>query len=158
MNFMDNRAFTIDEIKEIVKNCLQKLRRLDKNLFEKDLNERTITHKLAIYLQEEFQELNVDCEYNRFEDLVKRLELPKDKINWDDTEAKTVFPDIIIHKRGIQENNLLVIEVKKSSNINPGDFDRMKLHTFRQEPYSYTYGLFLKIDLDGENDELEWFL
>ncbi len=154
MNIM---VFTKDKLEGIVKDSLKKLRRLDKKLLEINVNERTITHKLAEYLQQNFPEFNVDCEYNRFEDLVKKLELPKDKINWDDIEAKTVFPDIIIHKRGIQENNLLVIEVKKSSNINSGDFDRMKLHTFRQEPYSYTYGLFLRIDLDGENDSLEWF-
>lgn len=154
---MDNKTYTIDEIKEKVKYCLLKLKRRDKYLLEKDLNERTITHKLATYLQEQFQELNVDCEYNRFEDLVKKLNLPKDKVNWDDTEAKTVFPDIIIHKRGTQKKNLLIIEVKKSSNRNPGDFDRMKLQTFRQEPYSFTYGLFLRIRLDDVKDNLEWF-
>jgi hypothetical protein len=73
VNIMDNKTYTIDEIKEKVKYCLLKLKRRDKYLLEKDLNERTITHKLATYLQEQFQELNVDCEYNRFEDLVKIL-------------------------------------------------------------------------------------
>jgi len=150
-------SYTKDELERIVKFSLKKFRSVDKKLLEIKVNERTITHKLAVYLQQNFPEFNVDCEYNRLEDKVKKIELPKDKINWDDTEAKTVFPDIIIHKRGIQEDNLLVIEVKKSSNINSGDFDRMKLHTFLQEPYSYAYGLFLRIDLDGENDELEWF-
>ena len=152
-----NMAFTKDNLEVVVKNCLKKLRLLDKKLFEINVNERTITHKLAEYLQQNIPEFDVDCEYNRFEDLVKKLELPKDRINWDDIEAKTVFPDIVIHKRGIQENNLLVIEVKKSSNNNPGVFDRMKLQTFRQEPYCYIYGLFLRINLDGEKDELEWF-
>ncbi|KKL55945.1 hypothetical protein LCGC14_2250330 [marine sediment metagenome] len=151
-------SFTKDELERIVKSSLKKLRKLDKKLLDINVNERTITHKLAEYLQQNFPEFNVDCEYNRFEDLVKRLEFPKDKINGEDTEAKSVFPDIIIHKRGIQENNLLVIEVKKSSNINPADFDQLKLHTFRQEPYGYTFGLFLRIDLDGENDKLEWVL
>ncbi len=151
-------SYTKDELERILRSCLKKLRKLDKTLLDINVNERTITHKLAGYLQQNFPEFNVDCEYNRFEDLVKKLKLPKDKINWDDIEAKIISPDILIHKRGIQEDNLLVIEVKKSSNINPGDFDRMKLQQFRQEPYSYTYGLFLRIDLDGENDELEWFL
>ena len=151
-------SYTKDELERIVKISLKKLRSLDKKLLEIKVNERTITHKLAVYLQQNFPEFNVDCEYNRIEDIVKKIELPKDRINWDDTEAKIVFPDIIIHKRGIQEDNLLVIEVKKSSNINSGDLDRMKLHTFLQEPYNYAYGLFLRIDLDGENDEFEWFL
>ena len=148
--------YTKDDLEVIVKQSLKKLRSLDKKLLEIKVNERTITHKLAEYLQQNFPEFNVDCEYNRFEDLVKKMILPKDKINWDDTEAKTIFPDIIIHKRGTQEANLLVIEVKKSNN-NSEDFDRMKLHTFLQKPFNYQYGLFLRINLKGENDKLEWF-
>ena len=150
--------YTKDELERIVNSSLMKLRSLDKKLLEIKVNERTITHKLAVYLQQNFPEFNVDCEYNRFKDIVKKIKLPNERINWNDTEAKTVFPDIIIHKRGIEEDNLLVIEVKKSSNDNSGDFDRIKLHAFLQEPYNYAYGLFLRIDLDGENDDLEWFL
>jgi len=151
-------TYTKEDLDKIVRDSLKKLKRLDKILLEINANERTITHKLAVYLQQSIPDFNVDCEYNRFEDFVKKMTLPKDKINWADTEAKKVFPDIIIHKRGIQEDNLLVIEVKKSSNINSGDFDRMKLHKFLQEPYNYAYGLFLRINLDGENDDLEWVL
>ncbi len=169
---MYNMSFTKDKIEGIIKVCLQKLRKQDKYLLDKDVNERTITHKLAEYLQQHFPEFNVDCEYNRFEhnridDLVKRLELPRDKVNWDkvnwdDTEAKTVFPDILVHKRGKQEYNLLVIEVKKKSKLNTGNLDRNnfdinKLRALTEVPYNYKFGLFLRIDLDGENDILEWF-
>lgn len=84
------RTFTKDEFEGIIKCCLQKLRRLDKYLLDINVNERTITHKLAEYLGEHIPEFDVDCEYNRFEhndtdDIVKRLDLPKDNINWDDT-------------------------------------------------------------------------
>ena len=92
-------SFTKDELEGIVKSSLKKLRRLDKKLLVINVNERSITHKLGEYLQQNFPEFNVDYEYNRFEDVVKNLELPRDKINWNDTDAKTVFPDIIIHKR-----------------------------------------------------------
>ena len=111
-------TYSKEEIEIKVNVALQKLKVQDKYLLDKNLNERTITHKLAEYLQQEFQDLNVDCEYNRFKDLVKKLKLPKDKINWDDTEAKTVFPDIIIHKRGKQEKNQTIkyyLKNKKSS-------------------------------------------
>ena len=93
-------TYTKEEIERKVNSCLQILRERDKYLLDNNLNERTITHKLATYLQEEFPDLNVDCEYNRLENIVKTLRLPRDRVNWDDTEAKTVFPDIIIHKRG----------------------------------------------------------
>lgn len=150
-------SFRKDDIERIIRSCLQKLRKQDKYLLDKKVNERTITHKLAEYLQEQFLEFNVDCEYNRFDEMPKELELPMDNVNWNDTEAKTVFPDIIVHKRGTQKNNLLVIEIKKSSNSNPGNFDRKKLKAFLKDPYNYRFGLFLRIDLDDEDDYLEWF-
>ena len=63
---MYNMSSTKDEIKGIIKCCLQKLRKLDKDLLDINVNERTITHKLAEYLQKHFPEFNVDCEYNRY--------------------------------------------------------------------------------------------
>lgn len=154
---MINRSISKLQIEEIIKSCLEKLRKLDRYLLDNDANERSITHKIAEYLQPFFIDFNVDCEYNRFEDLVKKLDLPRDGINWDDTEAKTVFPDIIVHKRGVQNFNLLVIEVKKSTNLDNGGFDRIKIQTFLKKPYNYIHGLFLKIDMEDENDDFEWF-
>ena len=37
----------------------------DAGLFHNDVAERTITARLAIYIQEQFANWNVDCEYNR---------------------------------------------------------------------------------------------
>lgn len=37
---------------------------------------------MALYLQEEFIELNVDFEYNRNGTMVKKLKVPKDNKNW----------------------------------------------------------------------------
>ena len=155
--------YTKDELERIVKFSLKKLRSLDKKLLEIKVNERTITHKLAVYLQQNFPEFNVDCEYNRDEgneidDLVKKLKLPTNKVSWDDTEAKTVFPDIIVHNRGTQEQNLLVIEVKKSSSSLSGKVDRNKLIAFTKDHYNYKFGLFLKINLVNENDYFEWYI
>ena len=45
--------------------ALSELIERDSFLFEADANERSITHKLAEYLQAQFQDWNVDCEYNR---------------------------------------------------------------------------------------------
>jgi len=155
-------SFTKDELEGIVKSSLKKLRRLDKKLLEINVNERTITHKLAEYLQQNFLEFNVDCEYNRFEhneidDLVKKLDLPRNNVSWDDTEAKTVFPDIIVHNRGSQEKNLLVIEVKKFPCKISENVDRNKLIAFTKDPYNYKYGLFLKINLINKKDSFDWY-
>lgn len=134
-----------EEIKQRVIVALCRLYLNDRDLLEIDANERTITHKLAEYLQDEFPEWHVDCEYNRRGDQVKRLDIIG---NWcvrpDDTEAKTVFPDVIIHQRRTNAN-LVVIEVKKSSGH--GDTrDIEKLQSFVRDPaYMYGFGLFIRL-------------
>ena len=164
-------TFTKNEIEGIVKCCIQTLRRRDKIILDINVNERTITHKLAEYLQQHLPEFNVDCEYNRYEDYQKRIRNVKDRARdmsnlnsnelaeliWENKDADTIYPDIIVHKRRSQENNILVIEVKKSSNLDTGEFDKKKIEELMNRPYNYNFGLFLRIDLDGENDSLEWF-
>lgn len=118
----------------------------DSFLFEKDLNERTITHKLAEYLQQEFKDWNVDCEYNRdCEKYIKSISrwndecYRKPKIN--DSDAKTVFPDIIVHQRE-SKDNLLVIEAKKSASTKDKKCDINKLEMFVKEQ-EYKFGFFI---------------
>ncbi len=122
-------------------------------LLENNINERSLTHKLAEYLQKHFPDYNVDCEYNRMmedEHYVKKtLGLPTDeKAKISDTTQKTVYPDIIIHKRGNNNDNLLVIEVKKSTNSNNKDFDFQKLRASTKE-LKYKLGLYLEFNKKG---------
>lgn len=144
-------------VKHKVEAALSKLRNHDSFLIEANTNERTISHKLAEYLQDEFPELDVDCEYNRHENHIKKVELPRSNISWNDTEAKTVFPDITVHKRNTDENNLLVIEVKKASNLQGRQFDKNKLIALTKEPYRYRFGLFLEVSMNSRSDIFEWY-
>ena len=50
---------------EKVKNAYLQFLKNDGYLLENDVNERSITHKFAVYLENEFSEWDVDCEYNR---------------------------------------------------------------------------------------------
>lgn len=125
-------------------------------LLENDINERTLTHKLAEYLQKYFPDYNVDCEYNRMmqnEDYVKKtLKLPTEQtVEISDITQRTVYPDIIIHRRGNNNNNLLVIEVKKSANRNNKDFDSWKLEAFTTQ-LNYRLGLYLEFNENGISD------
>jgi len=144
-------------VKQKVEAALSKLRNQDSFLIEANTNERTISHKLAEYLQEEFTDWNVDCEYNRHGDDIKKVEVPKENVSWDDKEAKTVFPDIIVHERSTDLHNLLVIEIKKSSNVACRQFDRNKLIALTKEPYRYHFGLLLEISMNSTADILEWY-
>ena len=66
------------EIRRKVQSAIDKFKQRDSVLLEIDVNERTMTHKLAEYLQQEFQEWDVDCEYNRkIKDLKKLPRPPK---------------------------------------------------------------------------------
>lgn len=137
-------SISADEIKELVVRALEQLRDKDRYLLENDLNECSINHKLACHLQNYFPDWDVDCEYNKNADKVKELDLPKDKVNWDDTEAKSVFPDVIVHKRGGKGPNLLVIEVKKSTNNSDRKHDYNKLKEYG-DTLKYSCALFLEI-------------
>lgn len=55
-------------VEKIIKNVLKKLRESDFQLLEINVNERTISHKLAEHLQKNIVDLSVDCEYNRHRD------------------------------------------------------------------------------------------
>lgn len=149
---IQNQSDELQKIKKGVINSIQKLLAKDKILLSLDVNERSITHKLAEYLQNEFPNFNVDCEYNRFYDEGKKLELPRElgdlidfsDINWDDLEAKTIFPDIIIHKRNTNVN-YLVIELKKWTNRSSRMNDEIKLKAFTTKPFSYEFGMFIEL-------------
>lgn len=122
--------------------------REDRKLLHVDASERSISHKLAEQLQKQFPQLNVDCEYNRHINSVKRLTYRYDEtIKPDDLEAKTVFPDIVVHKRQSDESNLLVIEIKKGDSGQRTSHDVEKLKAFTVEPYVYGIGLFLSFNV-----------
>ena len=131
------------ELKKKLKSSFELFLKNEKNLLEIDINERTLTSKFAQYLQKEFENYNVDCEYNRNIENIKRIKILEDKykdIKPNDIEAKTVFPDIIIHKRGNNENNLLVIEAKKNNKND--EIDKEKLKAYKNElGYKYAYKL-----------------
>lgn len=124
------------------------LHKNDSFLLENNVNERSVTHKLAEYIQLQFQEYHVDCEYNRMPGetierpyINKKLNLPIDSIETNDTKAKTVFPDIVVHRRGDNMMNLLVIEAKKVG-VCGESFDRDKLAAYKRE-LGYSFAAFI---------------
>ena len=125
----------------------------DSPLLQFDVNERTISHQLAIHIKREFSNWDVDCEYNRNHDDIKRLRLPREKVASDDTFAQTVFPDVIIHRRGT-DDNLIVIEIKKSSNPQSSDRDFLKLNEFKKQ-LGYKYAVFVKFSVGEDKMGLE---
>jgi hypothetical protein len=137
------------EIAEKVFAAIDELFQRDAALFEVDANERSISHRLAQYLTSRFPEWDVDCEYNRDGHAPKRLLLGQPPVDAADTDGARVFPDIIVHHR-TQADNLLVIELKKSTSNVSDEADHAKLRAFRDE-LGYRHGLFLCLASDTDN-------
>ena len=105
-----------DEVRERLERALRRLGEDDRYLLENDLSERCIAARLAMYLREEFEQYDVDVEYNREGDVAKRLRgLPDECYRRRNrhVEAPVAVPDIIVHHRGFDGPNLLVIEMKR---------------------------------------------
>lgn len=101
------------ELDKVV-SALQEFYAREQFLFDKDLGERTLTHRLAVQIERQFDRWEVDCDYNRLGERV--LKLPHGSIiSTDDGLGKSIFPDIVVHRRAIPEN-LLAIEVRKEGN------------------------------------------
>lgn len=105
--------------------ALQEFYAQEQFLLERDLGERTLTHRLAVYLERQFVGWQVDCNYDRLGE--RTLRLPRGSIvSTDDHLGKSIYPDIVVHQRDIP-NNLLAIEVRKDSNHQPVEHDQHKL-------------------------------
>lgn len=112
-------------------------------LLEKAVNERTISHKLAEYLQTQFPEWHVDCEYNRKDNDIKRLN-GIEECN-EQRKSDRIYPDIIVHHRGI-EDNLLVIEIKTDNQDDPCDRKKLELLTKKEGEYGYDMGVYIQFN------------
>jgi hypothetical protein len=138
-----------------LESAIQKLQKKDAIILDpkNDLNERTVTFRLAMYPCSEFKDYDVDCEYNRMVDhsgnvtegdyWVKKVYLTRSVVSGEDDEARTVFPDIIIHRRK-QLKNLAVIEVKMAWKNSERDFDLKKLTAYKND-LGYQYAIYIEI-------------
>ena len=154
-----NKMLTEDEIKATLRKAIRTLYERDRHLLSVDANERAITHRLAVYLEQLFAGWDVDCEYNRvgadpkriddFEDHLRGVNTNEDPAR--DTHGKTVFPDIIVHMRDTLDN-LLVVEAKKQSSRIPDDIDRMKIRMYMESAHlQYRFGALVRLPVgDGE--------
>lgn len=112
----------------------------DSYLLEVDAQEESVSHKLAEYLQQEFPNWNVDCEFNKYYGETKTL---------DEYDKDWVRPDIIIHQRGTDED-LLVIEIKLTTSDDDICLEKRKVRLYTEdEELEYKYGLFLHLESDS---------
>lgn len=148
-----------NQLDEIMRICLQELYDQDGQILAQDVGERAICGRLAMLMGPKFPLYNVDIEYNRKGPGLdpKDIEMPDEN---GVLTASRVFPDIIVHERGHNLRNLLVIEVKKSTNALGDEHDHAKLQALCWQ-LRYQNGLFLRVST-GPDAELgrvqhQWF-
>jgi len=148
----------------------------DEYLLKNDISERSISHRLAQYLSTLFPRFNVDCEYNgnveadsgkKYIFLLKKTAEKYGLLKRDEKEnevvTRHVYPDILIHKRGKSDHNILIIEIKKSSSDISIDYDIEKLIGYtsqeNENSLNYTYGVLLIIGVKDKFNEIkiQWF-
>lgn len=140
-------------------------------LLENNLSEQSISHRIAFHLDPLFADYNIDCEYNGDVDRpnnkkaisilkteLQQFRLLRDKEASDlekEFTSRAVFPDIIIHKRGTNNENLCILEVKKSTSKVDYEYDFIKLRSYTSNYNGnnliYKLGIFIEAVIDNEN-------
>ncbi|AVQ23730.1 hypothetical protein LDK18_06020 [Fusobacterium nucleatum subsp. nucleatum ATCC 23726] len=155
-NIKDLTKELIDIFEKAKNEFLEK----EKTIIKNDTNERTLTQRLAFYLELQlrknikYENYSVDCEYNRKEEDIKRLKFGKN------TDKKEIYPDIIVHQRKIK-NNLIAIEMKKTTSRNTDkikDIEKLEALTDRKNGYHYTLGIYFELDITDNNNIIKFFV
>lgn len=142
----------LEEVTKYLQSACDRFLDSEGYLLENNVNERSLTHKFAEHLQNIFgDEWNVDCEYNRFGADTKAIDeviqIVGEKTTTYETKTKTIYPDIIVHKRGPNGPNLVVLEAKKDATPTERKEDIEKLIRIK-ELYSYKYAVFVNFELN----------
>ncbi len=151
---MTNASYSNKEIKEKVETGLDQLFKIDSFLLEKSVNERTISARLHLYLTEFFPKHMVDCEYNKHSQHDQKILMGIKECS-EKKKSDLVIPDIIIHTRDTDEDNLLVIEIKKDG-TDECDIKKLEKFTDQSGIFRYKLGLFIKFNLTNK-PLLTWF-
>jgi hypothetical protein len=118
-------------------------------LFDRDIGERALTHRFAVHLEGQFPGWAVDCDYDRLGE--RTLLLPHGTIiSTDDHLGRSIYPDVVVHRREIP-NNLLAIEVRKATNHTSLDHDRHKLRALTDPHAWFAYWIGVLVILARKN-------
>ena len=120
---------------------------------EKDaVAERCMVFHIGWYMLEKikalerFEGFNIDCEYNR--NFSHPKSMYKETYEGIRQKIKDTYPDLIIHKRRSNDENLVVMEFKKGraeKTARDQDIEKLIYFTNPENEYRYKYGFYLEL-------------
>lgn len=143
---MSKTELLITLVKEAVDKCYAN----DKTLIDRSMEQASVA-RIFYYMQrkidtnikfKQFREYNLDCEYNKNMYEPKRLT----------EEERGKRPDIILHKRLSNNDNMLILEFKSSrenhrqDNLINDDYNKLKRFTQQNGIYKYFLGVSVKLN------------
>lgn len=162
---MKNEKNKIRIIHSLLKRSVDLLYENDNYLITKSVHEQSTSHRIAHYLESLLRNYDcfvkdgysVDVEYNKNLDDSKRVfkncsnctqlecYIKTSNYNIDNYES-ICRPDIIIHKRGSNDSNILAIEIKKDCKDSPKDYAKLAAFTCDRTEYKYILGIFINVN------------
>ena len=136
-------------IKRLVSRALDEVYSHDLYLIANKVHERSIVFRFSHYLQNlmnsahELSTYNLDVEYNRNQRQPKRIR----------NRQRGAYPDVIVHQRGSNTSNLLMIEFKTHWDTTTDD-DLEKLKEFTKDDGVYHFPLGLSVVFGELRDEV----
>lgn len=121
---------------------------LNEHLRYADPGERAVVAELYLRVRERFPEYQVNNEYDRSERAVKDLIYPNAAGLLHEAD---IIPDLIVHRVGTQDQNLLVVEAKRHTNRDfAKDIWKLRGMTDQAGCYAYAAGVHLVLNIpDG---------
>ena len=143
----------------------------EKANIKRNVSERNLCQNLANYLRDNMKKIGLkgyyaDTEYDRNQNMVKTI------IN-NEMKIIEIECDLIVHSRGenVKQDNLIAIEMKKSTNMQKRNEDKERLKYMTKNTYyneityqelprhicRYALGIFYDINIEEQKVNLEYY-
>ena len=145
---------SVEKLKSLLEKSLRKAYEENNNLLDKKGIEQAMVFQVGRAMSDllkedlEYSNLDLDCEYNKCLDESKMTE----------NFPNGIRPDLILHKRGTHDHNLLAAEFKGWWNTHDqNDIKKLKDLTGRLDNYRYQLGCFVVFGKTLEETSIRYF-
>ncbi len=152
-----NRSADRETVMKAVSAALGDVIAKDQILLTLQAHELALVHRFGVYLETHLQPvlrqygLTVDLDYDRHED--RRKLLPR----LDRHDERRFRPDLIVHRRGDDSYNLLVVEWKKNADDSTLNRLEKRIRSLLvNEDIQPRYGYQVGVLADSSNDGVRW--